>query len=134
MMRARLVRRQRAQVIVIFPIAILMLLGMAAMAIDGGRLFLGRQELQKAAEAAALDGAWAGVLAGAVAGRPDPASNDGAVQAAVTDSVAKNLGVADTICQGGSVHVEPPRYQGETMNGPIVNGGYGRIGCTGEHT
>jgi len=134
MMRARLVRRQRAQVIVIFPIAILMLLGMAAMAIDGGRLFLGRQELQKAAEAAALDGAWAGVLAGAVAGRPDPASNDGAVQAAVTDSVAKNIGVADTICQGGSVHVEPPRYQGETLNGTSVNGVYVRIWCTAQLT
>ena len=51
MKRARLEQRQRAQVIVIFPLAVLMLLGMAAMAIDGGRLFLGRQELQKAAEA-----------------------------------------------------------------------------------
>jgi len=124
--RAPVAHRQRAQVIVIFPIAVLMLLGMAAMAIDGGRLFLGRQELQKAAEAAALDGA--------LAGRPDPASNDGAVQAAVTASVARNLGIADTICQGGSVTIEPPRYQGETLNGTSVNGVYVRIWCTAQLT
>ena len=41
--------RQPAQAMVLFPIAVLMLLGIAAMGIDGGRLFLGRQELQKAA-------------------------------------------------------------------------------------
>jgi len=116
-------QRQRAQVIVIFPLAVLMLLGMAAMAIDGGRLFLGRQELQKAAEAAALDGAWAG--------QTDPASNDAAVQLAVNASVARNLGVADTICQPGSVHVDAPKYQGETMvGGTTVNGVYVRISCT----
>jgi|SRR5207302_1824680 len=123
MKRAQLEQRQRAQVIVIFPLAVLMLLGMAAMAIDGGRLFLGRQELQKAAEAAALDGAWAG--------QTDPASNDAAVQLAVNASVARNLGVADTICQPGSVHVDAPKYQGETMvGGTTVNGVYVRISCT----
>src|SRR6478609_8946076 len=62
MSRVWLRQHQPAQIIILFPFAALILLGMAAMVIDGGRLFLGRQELQKAAEAAALDGALGAAL------------------------------------------------------------------------
>jgi putative Flp pilus-assembly TadE/G-like protein len=131
MTSTRLNTRQRAQVIVIFPIAILMLLGMAAMAIDGGRLFLGRQELQKAAEAAALDGAIAAALVDAQ--NPDPASNSGTVEQAVTNSLRRNLGVANTICRSVSVD-HPIKYPPETLDGKNVNGVYVRIWCTPQLT
>ena len=114
-----------------------MLLGMVALAIDGGRLFLGRQELQKAAEAAALDGALAAALANPTNPDPvskDPASNDTLVRAAVNASVARNLQVADTICQPGSVTVDPPKYQAETVQGTNVNGVYIHISCTAQLT
>lgn len=124
--------RQRAQAIVIFPIAVLMLLGMVAMAIDGGRLFLGRQELQKAAEAAALDGALAGTRNNPA--NSDPASNDAAVKAAVSASLGRNFGVAATVCQPGSLNIDQPKYQGETLDGTTVNGVYVRITCTAQLT
>ena len=123
--------RQPAQAMVLFPIAVLMLLGIAAMGIDGGRLFLGRQELQKAAEAAALDGALAAAQNRA---NPDPASNDPRVTAAVAASVARNVGVAATICQPGSLVVDPPKYLGETLDQTSVNGVYVRISCKAQLT
>jgi len=128
---ALLARRQQAQVIVIFPIAILMLLGMAAMAIDGGRLFLGRQELQKAAEAAALDGALSAALSDPQ--HPDPASHSGVVEQAVTDSLARNLGVANTICRSVAVD-RPIKYPPETLDGTNANGVYVRISCSPQLT
>src|SRR5206468_886271 len=86
---------QRAQVIVLFPILILVVLGMGAISIDTGRLLLARQEMQKAAEAAAL----AGALAIAPIADQSKAAQQGAATTAVSQSIGTNMGVADTVCE-----------------------------------
>jgi uncharacterized membrane protein len=119
----------------LFPVAVFLLLGMVALAIDGGRLFFGRQEMQNAAEAAALDGALAAALCyPATCTTPDPASNNSVVSAAVSASLARNLPTADTMCQPASSPPPIIRYQGETINNTPVNGVYVHINCTGQFT
>src|SRR5947209_8503007 len=88
-------RRQPAQVVVLFPILILVVLGMGAIGIDTGRVLLARQEMQKAAEAAALAGAWA---VAPIASQPASAQQT-AAQLAVAKSLESNMAVADTVCE-----------------------------------
>ena len=52
--RAQAQRRQRGAVAVIVALSALVLLGFAGMAIDVGRLYINRTELQSAADACAL--------------------------------------------------------------------------------
>jgi Flp pilus assembly protein TadG len=57
MIAARLRRREPAQVIVLFAISLIAMLGMVGVALDGGTLYLQRRTAQNAADAAALAGA-----------------------------------------------------------------------------
>jgi uncharacterized membrane protein len=142
-LRVRLRHRQPAQVFILFPVAVLLLLGMVALAIDGGRLFFGRQEMQNAAEAAALDGALAAALCSvsdpSLCPSADPASDNAVVRQAVSDSLARNFHTAGTTCQPPSSPTSIVAYQGETIvnstppNTP-VNGVYVHLTCTAQFT
>src|SRR5947209_2961464 len=96
--------RQRAQVIVLFPVLILVVLGMGAISIDTGRLMLARQEMQKASEAAAL----AGALAIAPHAKESQATQQGIASIEVGKLVSANMGVADTVCETQPAITVPP--------------------------
>lgn len=83
-------RRQPAQVIVLFAIALIAMLAMLGVAVDGGTLYVQRRTAQNAADAAAL--------AGARAMQKATTSPTGAIPAEICKYVlANNFGVTPTI-------------------------------------
>jgi Flp pilus assembly protein TadG len=89
---------ERGQALVVMVFAVIALLVIAGLAIDGGMVFLDRRRMQNAADAAALAGTR--LLAGAICGE---GSDDAAIAAEVNHYAEKN-GVPDNDTEaGGSV-------------------------------
>lgn len=87
--RTKLVQSERGQSIVIIALALLGMLALAGLAIDGGNLFLQRRRAQNAADAGAMAGTR--VLAMIIATCEDgDGADDAQVIQAVTDFVASN--------------------------------------------
>ena len=84
-------RREHGQTLVIFVFALVGLLAMVGLALDGGMLFLQRRRMQNSADAAALAGAR--LLAEAICG--EEGANDAAI-AAEANRYAESNGVQDT--------------------------------------
>src|SRR5438552_17369794 len=79
--RGRATRHQRGQGIVLLSLFLVVLLGLVALGVDGGSLYLNRRQVQNAADAAALAGAF-------TMARGDPSSPTGACCAHGTDIFA----------------------------------------------
>ncbi len=75
-------RRQRGQTFVIVALALLVLVGFAGLAIDGGHLYLVRRAAQNATDAGALAAAKWLVATGTPLTAPPASSNDSAIKAA----------------------------------------------------
>src|SRR5205823_5381541 len=90
MTRRETTRREPAQVIVLFAIALIAMLAMVGVAVDGGTLYVQRRTAQNAADAAAL--------AGARALQQATASPTGAIPAEICKYIlANNFGVTPTV-------------------------------------
>jgi len=90
---------ERGQALIVMVFAVIALLVMAGLAIDGGMAFLERRRMQNAADAAALAGTR--LLAGAIC---DESAGDDAAIAAEVNHYAEKNGVPDTDTEaGGSV-------------------------------
>jgi Flp pilus assembly protein TadG len=84
-------RDERGATLVILALTLTGVLAVAALAIDGGRLFTGRRQVQNAADTAAVAGAqalFAYQYADATGGAPDPNSIWAAVQAKLSQNQA----------------------------------------------
>ncbi len=101
-------RAERGQVLVIMVFAIVALLVVAGLAIDGGAVFLERRRMQNAADAASLAGARR--LAEAMCDDESPEATDLAILAEVTDYAQLN-GVGDT----GGVAAAYVKFDGNTV-------------------
>jgi hypothetical protein len=90
-------RLRRGSALTLTAIALVPLLGMAALAIDWGRLCVAKAELQRAADAAAMAGAWELLDASAPGSGMDPveaaeAAKDAAIEyAALNESFGRRL-------------------------------------------
>jgi Flp pilus assembly protein TadG len=106
-------RRERGQIIVIFALALVAIIGMVGLVIDGGGAFAQRRDEQKVADLAAVAGANAYMNAGtgataatrtsaAIAGAQAAASRNGYAHGAGGASVAVTV---DLLSSGGRVRV-----------------------------
>jgi Flp pilus assembly protein TadG len=110
----RITRRdEKGATIVLVALSVVMLLTMTGLAIDGGRLYSDRRQVQNAADAAALAGTVA--LNNLVTG--NEASIYNAVQQRVQDNQALDAFTCQIIDQSGNVLQSCP-----TSNGTAVNG------------
>jgi hypothetical protein len=100
----RVERRARGQTFVIVALAMLVLVGFAGLAIDGGHVYLVRRQAQNATDAAALAAGRALVVTGALlAGPPPGGSNGDAVKAAHHLAVANGFStILSTGCDQGT--------------------------------
>ncbi len=106
--------RKRANVLVLLMVSVASLLGAAALAIDIGRLYMARTELQSSADAAALAGAWELLDSDRLRGASHPdeeflAARDAAVAMAARNPVLQGSPLLD-------------RNTGNTASGDIVIG------------
>ena len=90
-------REERGQALIVIVFALIGLLVVAGLAIDGGMVFLDRRRMQNAADAAALAGTR--LLAGAIC---DESAGDDAAIAAEVNHYAEKNGVPDTDAEAGA--------------------------------
>jgi Flp pilus assembly protein TadG len=90
-------REERGQALIVIVFALVGLLVVAGLAIDGGMVFLDRRRMQNAADAAALAGTR--LLAGAIC---DESAGDDAAIAAEVNHYAEKNGVPDTDAEAGA--------------------------------
>ncbi len=88
-------RRKSGQAMIILVICLLMVLGIAGLAADGGHIFLNKRQLQNAADAAALAAGQQLASSGVALAAPPVTSNDAAPKSA--NGFARNNGFTTTL-------------------------------------
>ena len=78
----------RGQAVVLFALILVILIGMAGLAIDGGLFFVHRRQMQNAADAGALDGTRVLVKKAQAVCTVEPAARKAALDAALANGVA----------------------------------------------
>lgn len=111
---------ERGQTLILVAVAIVSLLGMAALAIDVVTLYVARTEVQRAADAAALAGAKAIADSGittldAASSATNQAGAEATATAMITQVIAQNL-----VSGGAPALVGAPNYNFAQPNDPIV--------------
>jgi uncharacterized membrane protein len=108
--------RAPAQTIVIAAVAMVAVVGAVAMVIDAGMFFVIQRQLQSAADAGALAGAWYDPVCPASAEACHPTTTPSAADVGHAIALA-NAQTVNGLC-GGSVNVPPPNVGSIQLNLP----------------